>query len=280
MTATYTIATSDNNNGFFTDASAYVHTNGIAMPTGNLQLDSSTLKPIKVYTINAGYQSGGTGLYQTIVYRSVTTAGPQLFTDSGSTFEFRLGKTGGGTMYYGRDSSSSGRNVYFNAGTGTIDWANASLAGTLTYAFVPFAPASLAAVQTARSVALTTTAATGTGFDGYATISAYKVEYRTSTDGTTWGTWGNTQTMTSLAYTYSNLAPATYYQFRTYAVNDVGNSAATVNATTFYVSAGGRVYNGSAWAPVSTFKVYNGTTWVDVTTARVYDGTIWKDITI
>jgi hypothetical protein len=279
MTATLTIATSNANTAFFSDAN-YVHTDGIAMPTGNNTLDSTTSQPIKIYDVTAGYQTGGTGMYQYVVYRSVTTSGNYLFSDSGSTFEFRLGKTGGGTMYYGRDTSYAGRNIYFGSGTGDVAYSGQSLAGSITYAFVPKAPASLAATQTARSIALTTTAASGTGFDGYATISSYKVQYRTSSDGTTWGAWGNTQTMTSLAYTYSNLAPATYYQFRTYAVNDVGNSAATTNATTFYVAAGGRIYNGTSWVPATTFKVYNGTAWVDVTTARVYNGTSWADITI
>lgn len=278
MTATLVIATSNANTGYFSDA-GYLYTAGITMPTGNTALDVST-KPIKVYNVNAEGQSGGSGIYQYINYRSVTTAGNYLFSDSGGTFTFRVGQTNSGTaMYFGRDTTYTGRNIVWS-GDGSTWYSNQSLAGSITYAFVPKAPANLAAVQTARSVALTTTATTGTGYDGYAAISSYKVQYRTSTDGTTWGAWGNTQTMTSLNYTYSNLAPATYYQFRTYAVNDVGNSAATVNGTTFYVAAGGRIYNGTSWTPATTFRVYNGTAWVDVTTARVYNGTAWQDITI
>jgi hypothetical protein len=278
MAATYVIAASDNNGGFIYDAT-YLHTDGIAMPTGNNALDSTTNQPIKIYTITAEGQSGS-GLYKQIVYRGYTSTGNTLWSDSGSTFEFRVGHTvNTSQLFYGRDSSYSGRNIYLGAGTGTVERSGQSLAGSFTYAFVPKAPATLAAVQTGNSVALTATAATGTGFDGYATISAYKVEYRSSSDNSTWSAWGNTQTMTSLAYTYSNLAPAKYYQFRVYAANDVGNGAATANATTFFVSAGGKRYNGTAFVYNTTAKRWDGTAWKDLTIARRWDGSAWKDLT-
>lgn len=278
MSTTLNIATSSANSGFFSDA-GYLYTTGITMPTGNNQLDSTTLQPIRVYSIVAEGQSGGSGIYQSIRYGSVTTTGNYTFPDSGGTFEFRVGQTNGGTtMYFGRDTTYSGRNIYWS-GDGSTWYSGQSLAGSFTYAFVPKAPASLAAVQTGNSVALTATATTGTGFDGYATISAYKVQYRTSSDGTTWGAWGNTQTMSSLSYTYSNLAPATHYQFRVYAVNEVGNGAATANATTFFVSAGGKRYNGTAFVYNTTAKRWNGSAWVDLTVAKRWDGSAWKDLT-
>jgi hypothetical protein len=100
------------------------------------------------------------------------------------------------------------------------------------------------------------------------------VQYRTSTDGVTYGSYGNTQDISSGTYAYNNLTPALFYQFRTYANNPAGASAATVSSPLF-VSAGGRRWDGTAWVASTTSKRWNGSAWVDLTVAKRWNGTAW-----
>lgn len=141
---------------------------------------------------------------------------------------------------------------------------------------VPSAPASLSYVKTGRNVALT---ATASATNGGGTISSYSVQYRTSSDGgSTWGSWGNTQTMTSLGYTYSLLTPALTYDFRVYSTNETGNSLPTSIAAPFFVAAGGKRWNGTSFIPTQTAKRWSGTAWVDITIAKRWNGTSWVDL--
>jgi len=141
---------------------------------------------------------------------------------------------------------------------------------------VPTAPASLTYVKTGRNVALTATASSGSGGG---TISSYSVQYRTSSDGgSNWGSWGNTQTMTSLQYTYSLLPPALTYDFRVFSTNELGNSLTTSIAAPFFVAAGGKRWNGTAFVATQTAKRWTGTAWIDLTVAKRWNGSSWVDL--
>lgn len=167
------------------------------------------------------------------------------------------------TGYYFRVRASNTDGTKFSSVTGIVPG-------------VPSAPASLTYVKTGRNVALTATAsATGGG----GTISSYSVQYRTSSNGgSTWSAWGNTQTMTSLQYTYSLLPPALTYDFRVYSTNQTGNSLPTSISSPFFVAAGGKRWNGSSFIPTQTAKRWSGTAWVDITIAKRWNGTSWVDL--
>jgi hypothetical protein len=168
----------------------------------------------------------------------------------------------GSTVYYFRVRASNTVSSKFSS--------------TITSFGVPTAPASLTYVKTGRNVALTATASSSAGGG---TISSYSVQFRTSSDGgTTWGSWGNTQTMTALQYTYSLLPPALTYDFRVYSTNQIGNSPTTSIAAPFFIAAGGKRWNGTSFIPTQTAKRWSGTAWVDLTTAKRWNGTAWVDL--
>jgi hypothetical protein len=73
------------------------------------------------------------------------------------------------------------------------------------------------------------------------------------------------------------LTPALFYQFRVYAVNPAGNSAARTSSNLF-VSAGGKRWDGSAWVASTTSKRWNGSAWVDLTVAKRWSGSAWVDL--
>lgn len=245
----------------------YVYQDSVAMPDGRTDRDGNA--PIRVTNVYGGYSS--ISAYWRIVYRGVTTGGGTTFTASGSTFQIRQYVNASGTMYFGRDTGTAG--TVYDAYDG-LPFQAGALSYSLDYQFVPTAPASASAAVSGRSVTVTR----GSSSDaGGGTISAYKVQYRTSTNNSTWGSWGNEQTFSGTTYTYTNLTPALYYQFRVYAVNEVGNSVAT-SATSVFVSGGGKRWNGSAWVATGTAKRWNGSAWVDLSIAKRWNGTSWIDL--
>lgn len=244
-----------------------MYQDSVSMPTGRTDRDGNAL--IRVTSVYAGYSS--IAAYWRIVYRGVETGGPYTFSASGSTFQIRQYVNALGNMYFGRDTGTAG--TVYDAADGS-PFAAGALSYSLDYQFVPTAPATATAARSGRSVTVTR----GTSSDaGGGTISSYKVQYRTSTDNSTWGAWGNEQTFSGSTYTYTSLTPALYYQFRVYAVNEVGNSAATSTASLF-VSGGGKRWTGSAWASTTIAKRWNGSAWVDLTIAKRWNGSAWVDL--
>lgn len=264
----YTQSVTSNNNSSYTGTVGnYVYQNSVSMPTGRVDRDGNT--PIYIWSVYGGYSS--ISAEWKIVYRGVETAGSQLFSASGSTFQIRQYVRASGSMYFGRNTGVAG--TVYDAADGSPFQAGA-LAYSMDYIFTPTAPATISATRTGRNVAVTATASADAGSG---TISAYRVQYRSSSDNSTWGAWGNEQTLSSLTYTYSSLTPALYYQFRVYSVNQAGNSAATTSASLF-VPAGGKRWNGSAWVSSTTAKRWNGSAWVDISIAKRWSGTAWVDL--
>lgn len=226
----------------------------ITYPTGNLNLAGSRPVTIEGVTVD-GLTAGSPAVYYngTNWYVYVTYTGTRI--------------------YWTRYTAPG----YFvdEAPPGT-GWTDSSMNGTITWSTVASAPGTPAASRTGRDV--TVTASSGSSSNGGSTITSYKVQYRSSSDGgSTWGTWGNEQTLSSLAYTYTGLTASLTYQFRVYANNARGSSAATVS-TNVFVPAGGKRYNGSSFISTTTAKRWTGSAWTDLTTAKRWSGSAWVDL--
>jgi hypothetical protein len=257
----------NNTSSFTGGVGNYVYQDSVGMPTARTDRDGNA--PIRVTSVYAGYSS--ISAYWRIVYRGVETGGPYLFSASGSTFQIRQYVNASGSMFFGRNTGVAG--TVYDAADG-LPFASGALSYSLDYQTVATAPATASAAVSGRSVTVTR----GTSSDaGGGTISSYRVQYRTSTDNSTWGAWGSEQTFSGTTFTYSGLTAALYYQFRVYAVNEVGNSVGTSTASVF-VSGGGKRWDGSAWVATATAKRWTGSAWADLTIAKRWNGTTWVDL--
>jgi hypothetical protein len=235
---------------FFTGASI-IYTYGMfTYPTGNLNIEGNRPVFQAGLSLNGSFSGGITG-------QGVDTSGNVFITSNGT----RTNVTG----YIG--------NGFTMVAPGVASF-NGGFQGTFFWYTVATAPQAIATSKTGRSV---TVSISGSASDGGEAISSYTVEYRTSTDNSSWGSWGNPQNITSGSFQYNNLTPALFYQFRSYANNPGGSSAATVSDSVF-VSAGGRRWTGSAWQASTTSKRWNGSAWVDLTVAKRWNGTAWVDL--
>lgn len=89
-----------------------------------------------------------------------------------------------------------------------------------------------------------------------------------------------TGTSSPITIPSSAISPGSNHVFRVYATNQSADGAgASADSASIFVTAGGRIYNGTAWVPTVTARIYNGTAWVPIATARIYDGTTWRNMT-
>ena len=228
-------------------------------PTLGTITRSSNGSQITTFNFSGGVNNSGPTVTNT--YQYSTDSGFSSVTCSSTTLPLNL--------------ASSTTGYFFRIQASNTDGTKFSAASTIRPG-VPTAPAALNYVKTGRNVTLTATASSSAGGG---TISSYSVQFRTSSDGgVNWGSWGNTQTMTSLQYTYSLLPPALTYDFRVFSTNETGNSLTTSVAAPFFVAAGGKRWNGTAFVPTQTAKRWSGTAWVDLTTAKRWNGTAWVDL--
>jgi hypothetical protein len=95
--------------------------------------------------------------------------------------------------------------------------------GYWTSQYVPDIVSSISVSASGTSATVTR----GTATDA----TSYSLQRSDSADGSTWGSWGNTQSNISTTYTYTNLTPGRYYRFRAYGVNDVGSGAGRISST-------------------------------------------------
>ena len=244
--------TSTNGASFTSSTGVYMSVSG---QSGNLNLTGTRVTTYNSVTVNGTYS---------YCYPSYDGSNVYLYNNSP-----------GSNMYFSRYKGDGGL-VYDIAGGvfGTAGENYGGLQGSYTWSTVATAPASITPTRTGLNVTVTTTAPSSNGGQP---ITSYSVEYQTSANGTTWSGWGNTQTMSSLSYTYNGLTAGTYYRFRTYANNANGSSQAIVSSSVL-ISSGGKIYNGTAWVSTTSAKIYNGTAWVDLTTAKIFNGTAWVDL--
>lgn len=141
-----------------------------------------------------------------------------------------------------------------------------SASNTIAVPNVPAAPASIAMTRAGRNVTVNVGAADGQG----ATVTNYYVQY-TNDGGETWST---PQLMSSRQFTYSMLPAAKTYQFRAYAVNEMG-SGALVTSSTLWVPAGGKVRVAGAWVDAQNVFVRVAGAWVPAANVKVRVGGNW-----
>jgi len=220
-------------------------------PTGNLNLAGSRPVVQAGLSINGAISGGVTGT-------GVTTSG-EVFINSNRSQTFFVGYIGNGFSQF------TSPNVFTFSG---------GFQGTFSWYTVPTAPATITVARTGRNVLVTATASSS---DGGESIDGYRAQFRSSVDGVTWSAWGNLQSLVSFQYTYENLTPALFYEFRVYAINAAGSSAARTSAAVF-VPAGGKRWDGSAWVATSLAKRWDGSAWTDIQTAKRWSGSAWVDL--
>lgn len=140
---------------------------------------------------------------------------------------------------------------------------------TATAPGIPSAPASITLSRTARNVTVSVGAS---ATNGGSPITGYFVQY--SSDGGS--TFSTAQETTAGSFTFTNLTAGLTYTFRALATNNVGNS--TTVSTSIFVPAGGRRFDGTAWASTATAKRFDGSTFVDLSIAKRFNGTAWADL--
>lgn len=180
-----------------------------------------------------------------------------------------------GNFYVGHNPDGSG-SYSFSGSASMSGWGSASTgSGSLTltnFTRTPLAPASCTVSVSGRNATVTSGVSDATGRPA---VTSYQVE-RTTPNETAWT--GTVETMDgSRQYVYTGLDGGKTYRFRTRAVNSEGAGAWTESSSTF-IPAGGKRWNGSAWAVTTVAKRWNGSAWVDLTIAKRWSGSAWVDL--
>lgn len=207
---------------FFYDTGNYAEQTGVEFPDGRENLNGTY--PIKVVSISPRDVTGT--FSKRLVFGGTTySEGSVISTDgSNGNCSIRITKTGGSQVNFDRTDDGVTPKVarYNSAGTLQATW-NGQMIGSWESAYCP-------ALISSISVSVSGTSATvtrGTATDA----TSYSVQRSDSADGVTWGSWGNTQSMPSTTYQYTNLTPGRYYRFRAYGVNSVDSGAARTSTT-------------------------------------------------
>lgn len=214
------------------------------------------------YRINVGgvdYASGSS-----VVNQNTTSAYVRLYNSSGTATVERDASGGSIDSVIREKNQSTGDTSY--------TWSPAAMAGTYAWSTVATAPGIGTPSVDGQDVTVTYTNSSSTGGSA---ITEYKMQY-SSNNGSTWST---AVTVSANTHTFTGLADDTTYKFRVYAVNGVGNSAASVStAVTTDPAVRGRVYENGSWRDLTIGKRYDGSAWVELTAFRRYDGTSWVDL--
>lgn len=258
-----------NNAGYFAQQDSV----GFPNSSSGIRVNLDGKYVVKVSGIGVDRLSGPAAVY--IVYGgSLYGSGSTILssTNPSTACSVRVVNTGGTRVEFYRSGNSPSVKLYTSGGGLDYDWGGA-LSGYWVYYTVPSAPANISTSLSGTTVAVSCGASAS---DGGEAIDAYAVQRRDSIDGITWSAWGSTNTMTSRAYTYTNLTPGKYHQFRCYSVNAAGNSSA-VTSSSIFVSAMTR-YSGTAFTAIDMLKKYDGSAWNNITSVKRYDGTTWQSV--
>jgi hypothetical protein len=154
---------------------------------------------------------------------------------------------------------------------GGLAWGIGSYSGSSFVAGVPSSPSSISVSTSGRSA---TVNVGSSSTDGGASPT-YWVRY--SANG---GAYSSAVQATGspLSATFNNLAPNTNYTFQTYATNSTGSST-TTTASSVYIAAGGKRFDGTNWVSPSAVRRWDGGTWVDISISKRWSGTAWVDLT-
>lgn len=261
----YTLS-SGNSNVYVEDA-VYWNKGNLDL-NGQYRVKINTISPASAsgwdyYRINVGGTDYAAGA--TVVNQNTTSAYVRLYNASGTATVERDGVAGSIDSVIREKSQSTGSTSY--------TWTPAAMAGTYTWLTVATAPGIGTPSVDKQDVTVTYTNSSSTGDSA---ITSYKMQY-SSDNGATWST---AVTVSGNTHTFTDLADDTTYKFRVYAVNGVGNSAASVStAVTTDPAVRGRAYVDGAWRDLTIGKRYDGSAWVELTVFRRYDGTSWVDLT-
>ena len=207
------------------------------------------------------YNEGNYGSGSILTFSSLTVGSCQIIVSAFAN--------GGG--FYLAASGQPGVDYYFSYYPYFLGTDEKPIAGSWSWNTVPTAP-SISTLLNGTNVTVTRGNSTS---DNLGPITGYRVQRRESTDGSTWGSWGNTitQSTSTFSHTYTDLTPGKYYQFRAYAVNNAGNSEASTSGIILIPSIA--KYTGTIFTGVSSLKRYNGSAWQNITQARRWNGTSW-----
>jgi hypothetical protein len=268
---------------FFLDTNDYIQQALVGFPNAaaGARVNLSGNYAIRVASISPDRLTGTNSV--AIGYGGVLHgAGAIIFsaTNPATTCDVRVTKTGGSSTTFRRDNVSTNAVVHYRGRDGFTGGDYGAfpgrLSGSWVWTTVPSAPASISTSLSGTNVAVTRG---NSAADGGDTISGYTLQRRESTDGTNFGSWGNNVNVTAtLTHTYTNLTPARYYQFRVYANNNAGSSAARTSGTIF-VAAITR-FTGTAFAVLSKLRKHDGSNWQNITQVRRWNGTSWATIDI
>lgn len=225
------------------------------------------------YTSHYGYAS----------YWTVRIGGQNFFGTGPANMGTSSSWDFGATATFDHDSNGWRGNVTTRIEVGITNRFSGAVDGVthtpIDYDRSPAAPTTVTpALNLDKSITVTSNAVSSP-----AGTATYYVGYRASSDlGATWGGWSSYTTIPANARTYTYAAGTlTYgltYQFRMYASNSDGSSAATSTTVNTFLPAGGKRFDGSAWNPTSIAKRFDGTNWNTLTIAKRHNGTGWVDL--
>jgi hypothetical protein len=200
-------------------------------------------------------------------WRSLT----KYFPNVTSTHVVRLGFIHGGTLYYGRHTSS-GDEVRSNGG---LEWSGASLSGQFSIIEGPSAPS--VGTITQLSNGETRIPISAPSDNGGSTIYTYRHQIAKNSSFSS----GLVQFDSPASNTDVDLAPGTYYHrvaARTSFTDYYGRYGQWSSTKSFTVKARGKRWNGSSFTGLTIGRRWNGSSWVDLTTMKRWNGTSWVDL--
>lgn len=241
----------------------------LTFSAGNLNLAGN--RPVYVNSISPTDVAGSYALRMRFGGNDYA-AGNTIANCGGGSGSVRIYKTGSSTVYFDRDNLGNDPKVrqYNSSGTLTYTWSG-QMHGSWSWYTVPTAPASIGIVsQVGTTVNLSYSNSSSAGGS---TISSYSAQF--SQDG---GAWVGTKTVSGNSFNFTGLVPGSTYQFRVYANNAAGSSAATTSASTL-IAAYGTLYRAGDFRPITTGRLYRNGAWRNITSAKVYRGGAWRNIT-
>lgn len=213
-------------------------------------------------------------------------AGDMVYDSSGSAGWVRLYDNSSSQLtFYKTNLTSYAVNEYRQSDNALLyTWSNQALVGNYQWTTVPSAPADIQVTGNTGQVISGTYSNSSSA--GGSTITGYRMQYRSSSDGSSWSGWsGSTKAVSGNTWSYSasgdGLTPGYYYQFRVFSENNIGSvTGQSYPATTgtVFMTAGGKRWTGSVWQSTSTAKRWNGSAWVDLTTAKRWNGSSWVNL--
>lgn len=247
---------------------------GSSGQSSTLSTNSSQVAGYGSVTITTGYYGGLTSTARvTINGTNYDQAGPTSMAQ-GETFNwsYTVGFTHDINGYRGDIGVSV---AFYVAGASFHDGsAGAATQGAINHDRKPAATTSVAAaVQADKSIIVTWAGGASPG-GSPALSSTYTITY--SKDG---GAFTGSTTATALTKTFTGLVRGANYVFQVAASNGSNDGSGTsANSASVFLASGGKISNGTAYAPSLTAKVSNGTAYVNLITAKGSNGTSYINL--